>query len=104
MVDGDAARLHGLGDFPDHLDLQQAVFERRAFYLNIVCQAELPLEMPGRDAPVQELTTRLFGLVAFDGDDVLLGGDGNLIGRETRDRQRDLVSVFGQPLDVVRGG
>src|SRR5450631_153984 len=45
-----------------------------------------------------------FGLVAFDGDDVLLGGDRNLVLRETGDRQLDLVPVFGQPLNVVRGG
>ena len=58
-IDGDLPRLHGLGDFPEHLDLEQAVVERRALHLNIVGQAELPLEMPGRNAPVKELALGL---------------------------------------------
>jgi hypothetical protein len=33
-------RLHVLGDFPDQLDLQQAVVEGRALHLHIVRQAE----------------------------------------------------------------
>jgi hypothetical protein len=44
----------------------------------------------------------LLRLVAFDSDDVLFGGDENLVGREPRDRQLNLVPVIGQPLDIVR--
>ena len=102
-VDGDAPRLHGLGDFPDQLDLEQAVVEGRALHLDVVRQVELPLEMPGGDSAIEELALGLFGLAAFDGDDVLLGGDRDFFGRETGDRQRDLVTVFGQPFDVVGG-
>ena len=79
-VDGDPPRLHGLGDLANQLDLEQAVVEGRVLHLHVVRQVELPFEMPGRDAPVQELAIGLFGLVAFDGDCVLLGGDGNLVG------------------------
>jgi hypothetical protein len=70
-VDCDPPLLHGLGDFPDQLDLEQAVVEGRALHLDVVGQAELPLEVPGRDAPVQALALGFFGLAAFDGDDVL---------------------------------
>jgi hypothetical protein len=57
--------------------------------------------MPGRDASIKELALGLFGLAALDGDDVLLGGDRDFFGRETGDRQSDLVAVFGEPFDVV---
>ena len=101
-VNGDAPRLHGLGNFPQQFDLQQAVVEGRALYLYVIRQAELALEHPRRNTSVNELVFGLLRLVAFDGDDVLFGGDGDLVGREPRDRQRDLVPVVGQPLDVVR--
>ena len=100
-VDGDPPRLHGLGNFPDQFDLEQAVVEGRALDLDVVRQVELALEVPGRDAPVEELALGLLGLAAFDRDDVLLGRDRDFVRRETRDRQRDLVTVFGQPFDVV---
>src|SRR6202035_3348231 len=80
-VDGDAPRLHGLGDFPDQLDLEQAVVEGRALHLDVVREVELPLEMPGRDASIKELALGLFGLAALDGDDVLLRGDRDFFGR-----------------------
>ena len=35
-IDGNTPRLHGLGDFPDQLDFQQAVLERRASHLHVV--------------------------------------------------------------------
>jgi hypothetical protein len=54
-----------------------------ALHLDIVRQAELPLEMPGRDTPVKELALGFFGLSTFDGDDVLLGRDRDFVGRET---------------------
>jgi hypothetical protein len=81
-VDGDPPRLYGLGDLANQLDPEQAVVEGRALHLHVVRQAELPFELPGRDAPVQELATSLLGLVAFDGDDVLVGGDGNSSGEK----------------------
>jgi hypothetical protein len=102
-VNGDAPWLHGLGDFPQQFDLQQAVVEGRALYLDVIRQTELALEHPCRNTPVEELVFGLLRLVAFDCDDVLFRRDGDLVGREPRDRQRDLVPVVGQPLDVVRG-
>ena len=99
--DGDPSRLHGLRDFPDQLDLQQAVVERSILDQDVVGQVELPLEVPGRDTAVQVLAVRLFGLVAFDRHDVLLGGDRNFVGREAGHRERDLVAVFAEPFDVI---
>jgi hypothetical protein len=100
-VDGDPPRLHGLGDLPDQFDLQQAVVERGVLDLNVVSQVELPLELPGRDAAVQEFALGLIGLVAFDRHDVLLGRDRDFVGREAGHRQRDLVPVFADTFDVV---
>ena len=90
--DGDLSRLHGLRDLPDQLNPEQAVVEGRALHLNIVRQVELPPEMSGRNTPVEELALGLFGLAAFDGDDVLLGRNRNFVGRKPRDCQRDQVS------------
>ena len=81
--------------------LQQPVVERGVLDLDIVGQVELPLEVPGRDTAVQELALGLFGLVAFDRHDVLLGRDRNFVGREAGHRQRNLVAVFAEPFDVV---
>ena len=100
-VDGDPPRLHGFGNFPDQFDLQKTVVEGRVLDLDVVGQVELPFEVAGRDTPVKELAFGFLGLAAFDGDDVLLCSDRDFIRRETRDRQRDLVTVFGQPFDVV---
>src|ERR1700721_3043188 len=60
-VDGDPPRLHGLGDFADQIDLEQAVVEARALHLDVVRQVELPLEVPSRDAPGAELAPGVFG-------------------------------------------
>jgi hypothetical protein len=100
-VNGDPPRLHGFGNLPDQFDLQQAVVEGRVLDLDVVGQVELAFEVPGRDTPVKELALGFLGLAAFDADDVLLCSDRDFIRRETCDRQRDLVTVFGQPLDVI---
>jgi hypothetical protein len=49
-VDGNLPRLHRLGDFPEQLDLQQAVLERGTLHLDIVSKVELSLEWPGGNA------------------------------------------------------
>jgi hypothetical protein len=41
------------------------------------------------------------GFPAFHGQHALFCGDRYLVGRETRERQRDLVPVFAQALDVA---
>jgi hypothetical protein len=81
-TNGDPTRLHSLGDFSNQLDLEQAIIEGRTLYLNVISQAELPFELASGDAAIQVLSLCLFDLGAFDGDNVLLGGDGNLFRRE----------------------
>ena len=49
-VDGDLPWLHGLGNLPDQFDPEQAIVERRSLDLDVVGQAELPLEPPRGDA------------------------------------------------------
>src|SRR4029079_10919528 len=70
-IDGDLPRLHGLGNLSNQFDLQQPIVERCVLDLDVVGQVELPLEVPGRDTAVQELSLGLFRLVAFDRHDVL---------------------------------
>src|SRR6185369_6407879 len=72
-VDRDAARLHCFRDFPYQLNLEQAVIEPGALHLHVICEAELALEVSGRDASVKEVALSLVGFAAFDGDHVLLG-------------------------------
>src|SRR5690242_12019612 len=52
-ADGNAPRLHRLGNFPHQLDLQQTILECRAFDLDIVREIENPLELAGRNSLVQ---------------------------------------------------
>jgi hypothetical protein len=100
-VDRDPTRLHRLRDFADQFDLQQAIVKRRTLDLDIVGQVELTLERPRRDALLEEFVLLLFGLAAFDRQHVLLGGDGDLVGREACQRQGYLVPVLAKPLDVA---
>ena len=81
-IDGDPPRLHGFWDFPDQLDLEQAVVKGRILNLDVVGQVELPLEVAGGNPSVQEFALGFLGLAAFDGDDVLLCSDRDFIGRE----------------------
>jgi hypothetical protein len=94
-VDGNPARLHGLGNLANQLDPKQSVIERGVLDLDVVRKVELPFETAGRNSPVEEFPLGFFGFTALDRDDVVLGGDRNIVRRETRDRQRNLVMVFG---------
>src|SRR5690242_3826557 len=51
-ADGNAPRLHRLGNFPHELDLQQAILECRAFDLDVIREIESPLELARRDSLV----------------------------------------------------
>src|SRR3954447_16712735 len=50
---------------------------------------------------MQKLALLPFGLAAFDRQHVLFGGDGDFIRRKASQRQRDLVAVLSEPLDVA---
>lgn len=49
------------------------------------------------------LALGLLGLASLDRDDVVLGRDRDLLGREAGDRERDLVAIIAEPFNVVRG-
>jgi hypothetical protein len=83
-VDDDTPQLHGFRDFPQQLDPEQSIFKSGALDLYVVRQTELPLEMPGRDPPAEEVSTGLVGFIALDGDDVLSSDDRHLVGRIPR--------------------
>src|ERR1700761_9510412 len=100
-VDGDAPRLHGLGDFSDQFDPEQPVVERRGLDLDVVGKVELPLEGPSRNALVEIFVLVLVALAAFHREHVLLSRHRDLIRAETSQGQRDLVTIFADPLDVV---
>src|SRR5258707_11748655 len=92
--DRDTARLPRLRDFADQFDLQQTVVKRSALDLDMIGQVEPTLERPRRDALVKEFALRLLGLAAFDRQHVLLGGNGDLVGRKSRNRQGYLIAVL----------
>src|SRR6185436_2929875 len=68
---------------------------------HMVGKAELALERARGDTLIQVFALAVLGLAAFDGHRVLLGGNGNLVGREAGDGERNLIAVFAQPLDIV---
>ncbi len=67
----------------------------------MVGKAELALEGARRDTLIEIFALALLGLAAFDRHRVLLGGNGNLVGREAGNGKRNLIAVFVQPLDIV---
>src|SRR5690625_1689116 len=52
-LDGDSARLHGLGYFTCELDMKQAVLELRPRPTDIIRQPEAALKSAFANAPVQ---------------------------------------------------
>src|SRR3546814_1253527 len=56
--DGDAPRLHGLGDLAHQCDGEQAVLELGAGHLDVVGEVEAALEGASGDAAVEEARLR----------------------------------------------
>jgi len=102
-VDRDATRLLRLGDFALQVDDEQAVLEAGALDLDVVGKGELALEVAGRDAVMQEGPPFLVALPAFEGQDVLLDRQFDLIRLESGERDRDLEVVLVEAFDVVGG-
>src|SRR3954463_262498 len=98
--DLDAPWLHRLRDLARELDLQQSVLEARAFHLHVIGKAEGAAEVPRRDALIQHLLIVLLGLVPLHGERVLLGRDRDVLGRETRERERDCAMWLPGPRAV----
>src|SRR5580692_8050715 len=74
VADRDRARLLGLGDLADQIDVQETVLEARAFHLDEVGELEHALEGARRDALIEHLAAVAFVLGVFlaaDGQRVL---------------------------------
>ena len=78
--------------------MQQAVFQPRAFNLNVVGELEAAFEGAAGDALEQEAAFRLFrlGALAGDGQDAFLNVDGEIALTEAGDRHGDAVFVLGR--------
>src|SRR5436190_6531056 len=103
-VDFNAPRLHCLRYAPDKIDLEKAVLERRSFHLDMICEVEPALEGTESDALVEVLRMiAILCLLTVDGQQILLGGDIDLVGRKAGDRQQNAEGVLAGPHDVIVG-
>src|SRR4051794_25773792 len=103
-VDFNPPRLHCLRYAPDKVDLEKAVLERRSFHLDMICEVEPALEGTESDALVEVLRMiATLSLLTVDGQQILLGGDIDFVGRKARDRQQNAERVLPGPHDVVVG-
>lgn len=92
-IDRDLARLHGLWNFASQFDAEQAIFKRRVLDLDIIGQVELTLEVAPGNTPIEIFALLFIGLLTFDRQNILFCRDGDIVGTEARDRQRNLVAV-----------
>lgn len=99
-ADLDPPRLHRLQHLAHQIDLQKTVPEGCRRDLHVVGEVENAAKGPRRDALIKVLVLGLFDLAALDGQHILFGGDGDVLGSETR--QRNLVLIVTRPFDVVR--
>src|SRR5271170_5811607 len=103
-IDRDRARLFRLGDLTHEIDVQETVFEARAFDLDKVGQLEHALEGTRRNALIEHLTAFLLLLGVFlaaDGQRVLFRYDREFRPIEAGDRNGYAVRIFSGPLDVI---
>src|ERR1700757_4257734 len=99
----DAARLHRFRQFALELDLQEAIVETGALHLHKIREVEAAFERPPGDAMVEVVALVLAG-IALTSDDqgVLIQGDGDLLGPEACNSQRDPVGVLTGTHDIAR--
>ena len=102
-ADGNPTRRHRLGDLTLQINDEQPVLEARALDFDVVGERELPFEITGRDAAVQEGLALLLTLVALQCQDVLLDRQRDLLRREAGERDRNLEAVLVEAFDVVGG-
>jgi len=103
--DRNAARLLGLGDLADEIDMQQAVLERGVLHGHEVGQLEHTLEGSRRDAAVKHFGIFLGILVgdflALDRQRVFLGDDRKLALRKAGNCNADAIGVLAGALDII---
>jgi hypothetical protein len=100
-LDVDFARLHGLGNFPNQIDGQQAVRQIGARYPDMVGQFETVLERTAGDAVMQVAFALRLALVADDGQKVRLERQVEIVLREAPDRNGDAVGIVARLDDVI---
>src|SRR6202012_3729388 len=69
----------------------------------MVGERELALEVARRDAAMQEVPAFLVALATFEGQDVLLDRQLDLVRLEAGERDRDLEAVLVEAFDIVGG-
>src|SRR5690606_24400039 len=101
-ADRDRAGFHALRQIALKVDVQKAVVEIGALHFDVVGKLEAALERAGRDAPMQEHTLLIVGLLVAGYDQGLLFDlDLEFIFGEAGDRHGDAVLVVAETLDVV---
>jgi hypothetical protein len=98
----DPAGFHGLRNFASKIDAEKAIFKRRVLDLDIICQIELAPEVARGNTPMDIFSLFLLGFLTFDCQNILFSRDGDVVGTEARDRQRNPVAVFVKTFDVIR--
>src|SRR5262249_2929211 len=104
VADWNLARLLGLGNLPDEVDMQQAVLERGALHLDKVRELEYALECARCDALVENLPLLGFALcllLTADGERALLGLDADIGLGKASDRYRDAILIVAGAFDIV---
>src|SRR4051812_31867994 len=104
IADGNLARLLGLGNLADEIDVQETVLQRRALYLDEIGKLEYALKSARRDALIEHLAGGLVVLgllLTANRQGVFLRLDRQVSLGKARDGYRDTVVVLAGPLDIV---
>ncbi len=82
IADGNTARLCCLGNLADEIDVQKAVFKRRARYVHVVGELEAAFERAARNALIKDFALGCALVAALfrsaDREDVFLLLDGEI--------------------------
>src|SRR6185437_12906281 len=103
-ADGDLPGFLALGQLALQLDMEEAVLEIGAGDLDIFGKLETQLEGALGNAAMEEfagLLVAFLTLPALDRQAVLLGLNGDLVGRKAGDGDRDAIGVIADLLDVI---
>src|SRR5579872_3285965 len=96
-ADIDLLWLHRFGDLAHKVDRQQSILQIRALHLDMVGKREAALERAVGDAAIDEIAVLaliLLRLAAGDDEHVLLGGNVDLVGLESRNSKLDAIIVL----------
>ena len=83
------------------IDDEQAVLEACALDLDVIGERELPLEVAGRDAAMEEVLAFLLAFAAFERQGVLLTRQRDFLGDEPASATEIWKRFSSKPFDVV---